>query len=116
MKQKKFIKTRSSRLVRVIEEDRRGDYGVDRVAECIMEELQNEVTPILYGMLIQQLIAFQEDMQVELADNLVLFAQVHVARFTGCPSADLILTTCYEWIAREHGISVDFKLLRKGMI
>ena len=95
---------KSSELFEVVEKDLRSDYGVDRIAETIMEELETKVSPILYGMLIQQLLALHEDMQLEMDDNLVLFARSHVAHFTGCPSADMVLDSCYIWIGKEHKV------------
>lgn len=112
MRTKVITVKKSSKKIRVIEEDRRLEYGVDNIAERVMEKLQNQVSPILYGMLVQQLLAFHEDMQLEMADNLVLFARDHEAHFTGCPSADTILDTSYIWIAREHGFAPSIKSLR----
>ena len=44
------------------------------------------------------------DMQLEMAENLVVFAYQHIANSTGCPSVDFILDVCYTWIATEQGI------------
>ena len=104
MKKRKQNGRKSSELFEVVEKDLRSDYGVDLVARRIIKELQTKVSPILYGMLIQQLLAFHEDMQLEMADNLVLFARSHVANFTGCPSADMVLDSCYIWIGKEHKV------------
>ena len=58
----------------------------------------------LYGMLIQQLLGFHADMQLEMAEDLVIFSYQHIANSTGCPSVDFILDVCYTWIATDQGI------------
>ena len=58
----------------------------------------------LYGMLMQQLLGFHGDMQLEMAENLVVFACEHIAHTTGCDSVDMVLDVCYSWIAAEQGI------------
>jgi hypothetical protein len=47
---------------------------------------------------------FDEDMQLEMADDLVDFAKYHVAHTTGVMSADVILDLGYMMIAEEHDI------------
>ena len=44
------------------------------------------------------------DMQLEMAENLVVFACEHIAHTTGCDSVDMVLDVCYSWIAAEQGI------------
>ena len=70
----------------------------------LARNVQVKVSPQLYGMLIQQLLGFHADMQLEMAENLVVFAYQHIANSTGCPSVDFILDVCYTWIATEQGI------------
>ena len=65
---------------------------------------QNFNSPQLYGMLMQQLLGFHGDMQLEMAENLVVFACEHIAHTTGCDSVDMVLDVCYSWIAAEQGI------------
>ena len=47
---------------------------------------------------------FDEDMQLEMADDLVDFAKYHLAHTTGVVSADIVLDLCYMMIAEEHDI------------
>lgn len=105
MKDRTFLVKKAAKNVRLVKQDLRGLYGVEAVAEKTMEELLHYVSPQLYGMLMEQLLAFHEDMQQEMADDLVTFATDHVAYTTGCPSADAILDVCYMWIAIDHGIT-----------
>ena len=104
MKKKRLMVQKMARNVDVVCQDLRGDYGINILADREMESLERKVSPVLYGMLEQQLLAFHGDMQLEMAEDLVIFASEHVAHTTGCPSVDHILDMCYTWIASEHGI------------
>ena len=80
------------------------DHQIDRVAEQVMTGLEDKVSPVLYGTLIMLVRGFDEDMQLEMADDLVDFAKYHVAHTTGVMSADVILDLGYMMIAEEHNI------------
>jgi hypothetical protein len=43
-------------------------------------------------------------MQLEMAEDLAIFACEQIAHSTGCPSVDFTLDICYTWIAAELGI------------
>ena len=90
--------------VKVVDQDLRRDYGINILAEYEMKKLELLVKPDTFGMLVQQLLAFHGDMQMEMADDMVLFAQEEIALTTGCPSVDHILDLCYTWIAIDLGI------------
>ena len=90
--------------VKVVYQDLRRDYGINLLADREMQTLEKKVSPEAFGVLMQQLLAFHGDMQLEMAEDLAIFASEHVAHTTGCPSADMILDLCYTWIACEHGI------------
>ena len=104
MKKRKFLVKRIARNVQTDFLDLRSYYDVDSCAEKVMKPMTNQVSPQLYGMLMQQLLGFHKDMQIEMAVNLVDFACEHIARSTGCASVDCVLDVCYSWIAIEHGI------------
>lgn len=80
------------------------DYGLKTEVEEIMERVGREVSPLLLEMLIQQLLGFHEDMQIEMAENLEEFACLHEVHFTGCADVDYVLAQCYGWIAAELGL------------
>lgn len=80
----------------------RKEYPLNPSAERELSGLQKDVTPELYGNLIQMLLGFHADMQVEMAENLVIFTYEHVAYRTECPAVDFILDICYTWIAVEQ--------------
>jgi hypothetical protein len=90
--------------VRMIHANLIADHQMDRVAEQVMTGLEDMVSPVLYGTLIMLVRGFDEDMQLEMADDLVDFAKYHVAHTTGVMSADVILDLGYMMIAEEHDI------------
>jgi len=101
---------RIARDVRVQSQDLCDDFCVTRKAERELESLKRKVSPELKEMLSLQLLAFRGDMQLEMAQNLVIFAYDHMAFTTGCPSVDTVLDICYSWIASEQGITVNYSL------
>ena len=92
---------KNKRLVRVIVEDLQDEYGVDIEAMVIMECIRAHVSTTVFDMLMMQLPAFTNDMQVEIADNLLDFVNEGIMNYTGCTSADMILDACYKWIEEE---------------
>ena len=104
MKKKNFMVKRIARSVQVENQDLRSEFGLNPSAERELTALENKVSPQLFGMLVQQLMGFHADMQVEMAEDLVIFSYQHIAHSTGCPSVDYVLDICYAWIADEHRI------------
>ena len=90
--------------VRMIHANLIADHQIDRVAEQVMTGLEDKVSPVLYGTLIMLVRGFDEDMQLEMADDFVDFAKYHVAHTTGVMSTDIILDLGYMMIAEEHDI------------
>ena len=85
-------------------QDLQPEYGLNPEVEEIMERVAPEVSPLLRDMLEEQLLGFHEDIQIEMAEDLENFANLHEAHFTGSPDVDYVLTQCYAWIAAEHGV------------
>ena len=104
MKKRKLLVRKMAHNVRQVNHDLRFEYGVAPLADREMTTLEKNVSPQLYGMLMQQLLGFHGDMQLEMAENLVVFACEHIAHTTGCDSVDMVLDVCYSWIAAEQGI------------
>ena len=99
-----FLIKRIARNVQMEVMDLREYYDVDNCAQKVMESFSKKISPQLYGMLMQQLLGFHSDMQLEMAVNLMDFANEQIARTTGCPSVDGVLDVCYSWISVEIGI------------
>ena len=104
MKKRKLLVRKMAHNVRQVNHDLRFEYGVAPLADREMTTLEKKVSPQLYGMLMQQLLGFHGDMQLEMAENLVVFACEHIAHTTGCDSVDMVLDVGYSWIAAEQGI------------
>ena len=89
---------------RLIDRDLKNEYNFDSTALIVIENLEGRVSVELYNMIRDMMLGFEEGMQLEIADNLLDFAVMHVIHTTGCPSADYVLEACYRWIAEEQGI------------
>ena len=79
-------------------------FGLTRLAVVKLTEIERKVSPELYSLLEEQLLGFSGDMQIEMAEDLVIFAKEQIAKTTGCQGADYVLDVCYVWIAAELGI------------
>lgn len=102
--EKETIKTVSlEKTLKVYEQDLTYQFGVDGTAQYVMECLEDKVSPKLLDVLNAMLLGFNDDMQLEIADDLLDFAYGQVVHTTGCPSADAVLNACYTWIAEEKG-------------
>ena len=101
---KETIKTVSlEKTLKVYEQDLTPLFSVDGTAQYVMECLEDKVSPKLLDVLNAMLLGFNDDMQLEIADDLLDFAYGQVVHTTGCPSADAVLNACYTWIAEEKG-------------
>ena len=101
---KEMIKTVSlEKTLKVYEQDLTYQFSVDGTAQYVMECLEDKVSPELLDVLNAMLLGFNDDMQLEIADDLLDFAYGQVVHTTGCPSADAVLNACYTWIAEEKG-------------
>ena len=101
---KETIKTVSlEKTLKVYEQDLTYQFGVDGTAQYVMECLEDKMSPELLDILNAMLLGFNDDMQLEIADDLLDSAYGQVVHTTGCPSADAVLNACYTWIAEEKG-------------
>ena len=80
MKKKNFLVKRLARNVQVMNQDLRREFGLNPSADREMTTLEKKVSPQFYGMLIQQLLGFHADMQLEMAENLVLLISTSPTR------------------------------------
>lgn len=110
MKKKKILRKANQKpVVRVIEQDLRREQPVDGTALSTLKCIKDKVSPELHDVIGGLLLGFHEDMQLEIAADLLEFACDNVIHTTGCPTADIMLTTCYRMIADEKGIKLIFK-------
>lgn len=104
MKTKKKVIKKITLDVFLSVQDLQPDYGLNPEVEEIMDRVAPEVSPLLRDMLEEQLLGFHEDIQIEMAEDLENFANLHEAHYTGSADVDYVLTQCYAWIAAEHGV------------
>jgi hypothetical protein len=90
--------------VKMVHQDLLCNHPLDPVAEYILNGIENKVSPALLGHFMQLLRGFDEEMQIEMADDLSDFAREHTLHTTGVIAADIILDFCYKLIAFEHDI------------
>ena len=108
-KKQKKIKFESLEMVfKTIEQDLTDQFSIDSTAQFVMDGLEDRVSPELLELLNAMLLGFNDDMQLEIADDLLDFVCMHVIHTTGCLSADAVLEACYKWIAEEMGIELTF--------
>ena len=102
--------------VRIKNQDLRTDFKVNPSALKELGSLEKMVSPELFYKLAQMLQGFHDDMQLEMAEDLVVFAREQVAHTTKCFGADYVLDVCYGLIASELGLlnrSVIYNLYNK---
>ncbi len=105
MRRRNFSTVRKmTRGVRLIHQDLLTEHPLDPVAERILDCMRGRISPALQGHFMQLLRSFDEDMQIEMADDLLDFSSDHIAHTTGVISADVILDLGYKMIAYEHNI------------
>ncbi len=105
MKRRNFSTVRKmTRGVRMIHQDLLTEHPLDPVAERILDCMRGRISPALQGHFMQLLRSFDEEMQIEMADDLLDFSSDHIAHTTGVISADVILDLGYKMIAYEHNI------------
>ena len=107
-KKKNSNKRHQELELEVIEQDLRHEQKVDGTAMTVMGCLEDKVSAELFAMLKTVLLGFSEPMQLEIADDLLDFACQQVIHTTGCISVDVVLGSCYKWIAEEKGISINY--------
>ena len=97
----KFVK------VKVIEQNLRSEQEIGDEVESLVRLLGSKVSAELQVIIMEMMLGFSKEMQLEIADNLLDFAHGHVVHTTGCWSADAVLKSCYEWIAEEQGLKLS---------
>ena len=90
-------------LVEYIEEDLKDNCGVNSVACEVMDCLEDKVSSELWNLILNLMLGFNDEMQLEIADDLLDFVCDQKVHTTGCMSVDAVLKTCYKWIAEEQG-------------
>ena len=90
-------------LVKYYEMNLSSEYGVDSIALDVLECLEDKVSDELWNFLYKIMLGFNDEMQLEIADDLLDFVCDKMIHTNGCFSADAALITCYKLIAEEKG-------------
>ena len=90
--------------VKMVHQDLLCKHPLDPVAEHILLGIESKISDALLGHFMLLLRGFDEEMQIEMADDLSDFAREHTLHTTGVIAADIILDFCYKLIAFEHDI------------
>ena len=106
MAKKKVRKTRKKVVFYVIEQSMDSQQRINRVAMSVLQCMEGRVSDELLEMLREMLLGFSEDMQLEIAVDLIDFVTRKVVHTTGCIPADAVLDSCYQWIADEKGFKM----------
>ena len=109
MKRRILFVENFAKVENVIIRDLSNEYGLDERAARIMQQVEDLVSENLLNNLIDCLLSFCDQMQVELAEDILDFALAHVVHSTGCKSADYVLDYCYTSIAMEHDIMLELE-------
>lgn len=88
-------------------QDLSSEYGIDTLALNVLQSLEDKVSSVLWEMFFSMMLGFNEDMQLEIADDLLDFVCHQMIHTTGCFSADAALITCYRLIAEEKGYTEE---------
>ena len=103
MKKKKNKNVVDSRAIKVIEQDLTSVCEIDVTAARLMDFIRCDMSESLFRLLNKMLMGFSAEMQLEIADDLLDFTRGHVIHTTGCLAVDVVLQSCYMWIAEEQG-------------
>ena len=93
------------------------EYDVDPIALGVLKWLKRRISSKLWKLLHSLMLGFNDDMQLEIANDLWDFACGHIIRTTGCASVDTVLIYSYKLIAKEQGFcmrDID-KVLKNAM-
>ena len=104
---KNHSKERFAKVVKLIEQDLRSEQEISVESESMVGLLGSKVSAELQVIIMEMMLGFSKEMQLEIADDLLDFAYGHVVHTTGCWSADAVLKTCYGWIAEEQGFKLN---------
>ena len=104
---KKTFKFESKgKTLKIHEQDLTNKMYVESTAEFVMDGLLGRVSPELLDLMNTMLLGFNDDMQLEIADDLFDFVTRQEIHTTGCLSADAVLAACYKCIADEKGFDL----------
>ena len=88
---------------KIFKRDMRAEYPIFCVAESVLENMEERVSQELYDDMKDYLLGFTDDMQLEIADNLLDAVCHGWEHYVGIRHIDLRLKNFYQLIDKEVG-------------
>ena len=92
---------------KVFNRDMRPECHIDVTAQSVMECVEGRVSDKLYQDMMDYLLGFTDDMQLEIADNLLDAVCYGWQHYIGIPHIDMIMQGFYLLIEEEISHSID---------
>ena len=86
---------------KVFNRDKRHEYHIDSTAQSVMECIEGRVSDKLYQDMMDYLPGFNDDMQLEIADNLLDAVCYGWQHYIGIPHIDTKMKSFYFLIEEE---------------
>jgi len=97
----KAMKAEPIRKKKIITRDMRAQYPIDGIAKSVLENIEGRVSDKLYQDMMDYLLGFNEDMQLEIADNLLDAVCYGWEHYIGIPHIDTNMMDFYLSIEEE---------------
>ena len=95
------MKAEPKREKKIITRDMRVQYPIDGVAKSVLENIEGRVSDKLYQDMMDYLPGFTDDMQLEIADNLLDAVCYGWQHYIGIPHIDTKMKSFYFLIEEE---------------
>jgi hypothetical protein len=100
-------KAEPKRERKIFNRDVRPEYSIDGTAKSVMECIEGRVSDELYQDMMDYLLGYTDDMQLEIADNLLDAVCYGWQHYIGIPHIDMIMQGFYLLIEEEISHSID---------
>ena len=97
----KAAKAEPKRERKIFNRDVRPEYSIDGTAKSVMECIEGRVSEELYRDMMNYLLGYSDDMQLEIADNLLDAVCYGWRHYIGIPHIDMIMHVFYILIEEE---------------
>ena len=97
----KAMKAEPVRKKKIITRDMRAQYPIDGIAKSVFENIEGRVSDKLYQDMMDYLLGFNDDMQLEIADNLLDAVCHGWQHYIGIPHIDTKMKGFYFLIEEE---------------
>lgn len=104
---KKAMKAVTKREQKVFKRNMRSECHIDGTAKSVMECIEGRVSDELYQDMMDYLLGYTDDMQLEIADNLLDAVCYGWQHYIGIPHIDMIMQGFYLLIEEEISHSIN---------